>query len=768
MKNEPATHHEGHQHLGKARKLIEGREKVTGGARYAADVVLPGMLHLRPVLSPHAHAVIESIDKSEAEAVPGVVAVLTAEDLPTRDRMISSRNSAILAKEKVLFVGQPVVAVVAETEAAAQDAADRVRVRYRPLPAAVLLEEAAREDATVVWPGGLPLDEVDLAAMHAAVDKDVEEIENAPTNIHAENHYVRGDVAQGFEEADVVIERTYRASTVYQAYLEPLSAVADPGPTGDRLTIYTSTQGQFSVRDEVARLLSLPRSKVRVVPMTVGGGFGAKYGIVEPLVGAVALTLKRPVQLVLSRSEDFQTTTPSPACTIELKTGAQRDGTLTAIQARVYLDNGIFSFELGGLVAILLGSYYRFPHLQIDCFEVVTNKAQSGAYRAPGAPQATFAIESNMDDMARALDLDPLEFRLNNASETGDLMSNGKPWPSLGLKACLERLRDHPAWREQAKGEDEGIGIAVGGWPGANSPASSVCRLERDGTVKVQVGSIDVSGAHSSLALVAAEVLGVSPDQVEFVQGDTDTGPFSPPSGGSQITYSLAGAVAKAAQEVKDKLLALASDHLEARREDLELIEGKVQVKGVPARAVSIGELARVGETEAGGHGPIIGDGRASAEKNAPAFVVHLVRLRVDRDTGQVMPKAYVAVQDVGYALNPLMVEGQIHGGVAQGIGWGLHEAMLFDESGQLQTGSFMDYDVPKADTLPSIETVLVQNPSPYGPFGARGVGEPPITAGAAAIANAIYDATGVRVDRLPVRPETLWRALQEGDQSLR
>jgi CO/xanthine dehydrogenase Mo-binding subunit len=420
----------------------------------------------------------------------------------------------------------------------------------------------------------------------------------------------------------------------------------------------------------------------------------------------------------------------------ELKTGAKRDGTITAIQARVTMDNGVFPFTLGGIIGTLLGGYYKCANVKFDCYEVFTNKPQGGAYRAPGAPSATFAIESNVDDMARELGIDPLEFRLLNAVESGDPMGNGDPWPEdIGLRQCLERMREHPMWRERKPGE--GVGIAVGGWPTGVGPGASFCRVDNDGTVKVHVGTVDVSGLNSSLVLIAAETLGVSPDQVEIIQGDTRSGPYGPPSGGSQATYSISGAVAAAAREVRKRLLDVASDHFEAAPEDLEIADGQVMVKGVPSRTVSFADLADQAESTNGGPGPIVGEGRAAVKENAPGFVVHLVKVAVDADTGHVTPLHYVAIQDVGFALNPLMVSGQIEGGAIQGLGWGLHEAMVYDDHGQLLSGTFMDYDIPKIDTVPTVEAVLVENPSPYGPFGMRGIAEPPITAGAAAAAQA-------------------------------
>ena len=763
MTNQPEITY---QHVGKGRKIIDGLEKVTGEVRYVGDISLPRMLHARPVLSPYAHAKILSIDTTEAEQTPGVVGVLTAQDLPTRHKVIASRNSAILAKERVLFRGQPVVVVVGETAAAAQDGADLVLIDYEPLTPVVDLAQAVTDQAPTIWPDGLPKDEVDLTAAHAAVDKEGEEAEQHPNNVYDVTRFERGDLAQAFAEADVVIERIYTTPFVHQTYLEPCAAVADPEPLNKGVTVYSSTQGQFIVRNEVARLLSLPQNKVRIVPMMVGGGFGAKYGIVEPLTAAVAMALKRPVQLVLTRSEDFLTTTPSPASIIELKTGVKQDGTLTAIQAKMLFDNGIFSFALGGIAGILLGGYYKCENVKIESFEVNTNKPQAGAYRAPSAPQITFALEANMDDMAEQLGLDPLDFRMQNAAEDGDLMGNNDPWPSVGVKQCLEQLRDHPAWQNRHNTPpNEGVGIAIGGWPCGVGPAASVCRVDSDGTVRIHVGSVDISGVNSSLVLIAAEILGVSPEEVELIQGDTVSGPIAPPSGGSQVTYSVSGAVANAAEAARKKILELAADQFEASVDDLEIKESKVQVKGVPDRTMTIAELAAMAESTSGGPGPIIGEGSAALEKNAPGFVAHLAQVKVDPATGQVETTRFVAVQDVGFALNPMLVEGQVHGGVVQGIGWGLHEGMVYDENGELLNASFMDYDIPKFDKVPNVETILINNPAPLNPFGARGIGEPPITAPAAAIANAIKDATGVRVDVLPIRPETLWQAMQGNGQ---
>ena len=748
--------------LGKRHKIIDGSEKITGTAQYTGDLNLPGMLHARPVLSPYAHANIKSIDRTAAMAVPGVVAVLIAADLPTRDRVVNSRSSAVLAHDKVLFRGHPVVVVVAETETAAKDGADAVIVDYEPLPVLSNMADAIATNAALIWPNGLPKDGLDLTAAHAAVDKGSDSGHRAPSNIHEETKFGRGNVDKAIAGADIVLKHHYTTPMVHQGYLEPHAVVAEPHPFRGEITVYTSTQGKFGVRDEVARLLGIPKSKVRVIPMVIGGAFGAKYGILDPLAAAVAWAVRRPVKIVLTRSEDFLTTTPSPAMEIDLTVAAYNDGRIAAIDAVATIDNGVFPFTIGGIVGILIGGYYKCDNVRIVCREVLTHKLQGGAYRAPGAPSATFAIESSMDELARALGRDPLELRLQNCVETGDLMGNGDPWPSIGMRQCLETLQNHPWWQNRTQEPNTAWGMAAGGWLCGMSPAASVCAVDSDGAVRIHVGSVDISGVNSSLVLVAAEILDISPDRIQLIQGDTRTGPRAGPSGGSQTTYSVSGAVAAAARVVRQKLIDVAAEQFEANPADLELRDGVVSVKGFPDKAMEIGAIAELAENKAGGSGPIMGEGTTAISENAPGFVTHLVKVHVDPDTGHVTPLKYLAIQDVGFALNPLLVEGQIHGGVAQGLGWALHEAMVYDDYGQLLTASFMDYSLPGGEALPDIEVVMVHNKAPFGPFGARGIGEPPITAGAAAVANAVRAASGARVLDLPLRDERVWKAMQQ------
>ncbi|HEX4216452.1 MAG TPA: xanthine dehydrogenase family protein molybdopterin-binding subunit [Candidatus Dormibacteraeota bacterium] len=746
--------------LGKRRPMIEGPEKVSGRTQYTGDLVLPRMLHARPVLSPYAHANILSIDATKARAVPGVVAVLTDQDLPTRNRPLASRNSAVLARERVVYQGQPVVLVVGETEEAATDGAALVEIDYEPLEAIVDPEKAMQDDSPLVWPDGIQSDE-DMASMHAAVDRGEEE-ETKPSNIHGHLHFQRGDAEAGLAASDVVVRRTYRTPSMHQGYLEPHASVADYDAVRKELTVHTSTQGQYSVRDELAKLLGLSRQRVRVIPMTVGGGFGAKYGIIDPLTAGASMVTGRPVRMVLSRTEDFLATTPAPASTIELQMGSTAAGVLNGLKARVVIDNGAFSMSLGGIMGVLIGGYYKCANVDIECFDVITNKLPAGAYRAPGAPPTSFALETAMDDIASQLGLDPLEFRMANAAGDGDLMGNGDPWPSLGLRECLERVREHPIWRNRKDAPDEGVGLALGAWPGAAAPAAAICRVQGDGTVQVNVGSVDISGLNSSLVLVAAEVLQVHPDKVELVQGDTRGGLFAGASGGSQTTYSVSTAVRAAAEEARRQLLHEAADKLEVGEEDLEVADGDVQVKGAPTRRVSIPELAASAESRRGGAGPITGDGRSAMPSNAPGAAAHLCRVRVDRETGEVTLLEYASAQDIGFAMNPMMVEGQIQGGTVQGMGWGLHEAMVHDADGQLITASFLDYALPSIDVVSDIDVQLVEKPSEHGLNGARIVGEPPVVPGAGAIANAIFHAVGIRLNEIPMTPERVLAALND------
>lgn len=741
--------------IGKSVRRVDGFEKVTGQLQYAGDLRLPGMLHARLVVSPYAHARLVRIDPSEALKVPGVVQVITGADLPIA-RPESSRKGEPIAREEVVFSGQPVAVVLAETEAAAEDAVPLVQVEYEVLPAVLDLEAATAPDAPPVRLHRTSGSED--VSLHATVGAgQAEDTEPLPPNVANRIHFTRGDVARGFQDADVIIERTYRTQWAHQSYIEPQSAVAWLDPLGT-LTIWSATQGVFYTRQEISKLLGLPAHRVKIVPMPVGGGFGGKFVLIEPLIGAVAMVAKRPVRLVFTRVEEFQAANPASRAVLEMRVGARRDGHLTALQAKVTYDTGAFpgSSPLG-ICCILLGAY-RWPNLDIRGFEVLTNHVGPGAYRAPGAPQAFFALESTIDEVARALGMDPLELRLLNAVAEGDLQPDGRPFPRIGLRECLERLKDHPLWQQRdRRGPDEGFGIAIGGWPGGLEAASAACRLDHDGTFTIVTGSVDLTGTNTTLALIAAEILGVPVERIRVVNGDSDTAPRAGVSGGSKITYTVGAAVQRAAEEARRQILAIAADRLEAAVEDLELVDGHVRVKGVPDRSIDLTEIAELTESR---YEPVYGRGASAIRSNAPGYAAHLAHVRVDRATGRVQVLDYIAVHDVGFAINPAEVEGQIRGGVVQGLGWALFERMVYDEQGTLVTGSLLDYALPVAPEVPAVTPVLVEVPSPDGPFGAKGVGEPPVIPVAAAIANAVRDAVGVRVTEIPIIPEVLHQAL--------
>ena len=735
--------------IGAPGRRIEGGEKVLGQARYIADVRVPGALHAQLVLSPYAHARVLAVDPGAALRMPGVVGVFSAAELGPL---------GLLADGEVFYAGQPVAVAVAEDPRTAADAAEAVRVRYERLAAVVDPLLALAADAPMVLPSALRSERADAGAHGADA---AHHGSSSRVNVCGEAHFRRGDVEEGMRLADVVVEGRYRMPSLYQGYLEPHGCLAVPG--ADDLTIYTTTQGLFAVREEVSQSLSLPEHRLDVVALHVGGGFGAKYVKLEPLVGALALRLRQPVRLVLGRSADFLTSRPAPYAEVSLSLGARRDGSLTALRADVLYDAGAQEDGTVGLTAMLLGSMYRVPHLRIDGVEVLTHKTPSGAYRGPGAPQAAFALECAMDELGRRLGQDPFELRLRSAVRAGDPRANGSPWPSIAFAETLEAARAHPFWRERRAGADEGYGVAAGAWPGGTEPAAAACRINGDGSLTVQVGSVDLTGTNTVFGQIAAEVFGLSPDAVSVTAAGTAAAPYSGATGGSKITFTVGGAVLEAAREARAQLVEMAAKELEASPDDLEVAKGRVFVRGAPARGVDVAALARRTTAFGGGDKPLVGRGRTAIRRASPAFAVHVARVRVDRRSGAVTPLGYLAVQDVGRALNPTLVGGQVRGGVVQGLGRALGEAMRWDEGGQLLSASFLDYAMPRAVDVPPIEVAYVEVPAEHGPFGAKGVGEPPAVPGAAAVANAVADAAGVRLRDLPIRAEDVLRALEEG-----
>jgi CO/xanthine dehydrogenase Mo-binding subunit len=748
-------------HIGKRTPLIDGPAKVTGQVRYVPNLNLPGMLHARPVLSLYAHANIRRIDKTAALQMPGVHAVITADDLPYVTP--SSRNRLMLARGRVIFMGQFVALVLADSEAASFDAARAVFVEYEPLPAAITVEEALAEGAPLVWPRGVPSGSGDEGAHGADVGGGHGDEPRTPSNLGETESFARGDVDAAFAAADLIIARAFSTPMVHQSSIETQGVIAQPNPLTGGVTLWASTQSPFGVREDVADILGIPESDVTVHAAPVGGGFGGKFGLYEPLVALTAQTVGRAVKLALSRHEELLSTNPAPPVEVRARIGLKRDGTLTAFEAEVVSDSGCYPSGLAGFAAYQMSNFFPPPNLRVNAKNVLTFKPSDGAYRAPTAPTAALVIDTLLDEAAEKLGLDPLELKLQNAAKPGDPLANNKTWVKMSMRETIEAARAHPLWQKRgAGGQGHGIGMAVGGWGGGLEPGAAVCKLNRDGILQVHVGAADLSGTTTSFALLAAEAFGVEPDKVRVVYSNTDSAPYAGGVGGSKTLYTLGTAVVNAAGDARRQVFEIASDQLEAAVEDLEIVDGAVQVRGVPDSRIDLGKIAAKAMTFGGKYPPIHGSGRQAVTQQSPGFCAQIAEVQVDMETGAVRVLNLAVIQDVGTAINPLAVEGQMHGGAVQGMGWALYEEMRYDSQGQCATGSFMDYNLPTAAQATALDTVILEYPSEAGPFGARGVGEPPVIPTAAAIANAIAHATGKRLTRLPMTPARVWQALND------
>jgi CO/xanthine dehydrogenase Mo-binding subunit len=751
--------------IGVPRRRMDGGDKVRGATRYAADLPIPGVLHARLVLATEAHARIVSIDGAAAAAMPGVVAVLTAGDLPVSPDA-PGRAGEPLAREEVVFAGQPVAMVVADSEAAATDGVDAVIVELEPLDAVIDLEAAMAPGAPRARTIERDRGGDDVGGAHAAVggsDDDAPE-EDLSDNVDGRQRMAHGDAAGAIAEADAVRSGRMRTPWVYQAYLEPQAATAWLDFDGT-VVVNSSTQGAFATRKSLADLLDVPLDRVRVQPTPLGGAFGGKLLLPEPLAAAAAVKLKRPVRVAFTRMEDFAASNPAPGELIDVEVGMSRDGDFRAIRARVVCDRGMNEeFGVEAISSLLAAGPYRWPAYELRGYGVMTNRVGSGAYRGPGAPPAAFALETLLDELASEHGLDPIEMRLRNALVEGDRGVDGQPFPVFGAKECLERVRGHELWRRRGELPDgEGVGVAIGYWPGGLEPAAAACRLDADGGLTIITGAVDMTGTETTFAAIAAEAFGLPPERVRVTAGDTASTPFAGLSGGSKVTYTVGRAVQRAADDARRRLLDVAALELEIAPEDLEIVDGSVRPIGTPSRALSVQELAEKVLTFGSPHAPVEGYAGVAQTSRAPSAAAHLSHVRVDRETGAVTVVRHVIAQDVGRVLNPALVEGQLLGGTAQGLGWALFEELAHDELGQLRTGSFVDYAIPAAGSVPPIELEIVEVPAPDGPFGAKGIGEAPVIATAAAVANAIAAAVGVRLRELPMTPGRVWAALNDG-----
>ena len=755
--------------LGKRVTRVDALEKVTGAAQYGGDVHLPGMLHGKFVRSAHPHAKILNIDTSEAEKLPGVRAIVTQDDVESGRR--------VFATDKVLYLGEPIAAVAATDPDIAEEAADLIKIDYEVLPAVQDVMEAIQPDAPRLHSDDTKDDptrrairadlrklerdksEEDHSAEIAELNAQLEATEDdVYYNISAETHSAAGDVEQGFAESDLVVEDTYVIPRVHQTYMEPHVSVADVESTG-KVTVWASTQGPFAIRSGIAGTLGIPLNQINVVATTMGGGFGGRFGVALTHVPAVLLSQKtgRPVKIQMTREEEFTDGRPAPGCVIKLKTGVKNDGTILAREGLAFWDSGSVSGASIGSTIRLRG-VYKFPHLKVDAYGVYTNKSGTAAYRAPGTPQVAFAGESQLDDIARKLELDPVEFRLKNMRVEGDPVPAGPNEPKVGYKETLQAVADAVDWKNRTTGPNQGWGVAIGDWTNGCGPGGMFVSIHEDGSARIFHGSMDITGTDTALAQIVAEILTLSYDEVAITRGDTDSAPYATGSGGSVVTFTMGNTAKLAAEDTRRRLLELAAERLNTDVESLELKDGKVStIEADPPKSIGFGELAAYSLSTTGG--PIVGKGSFARKPSTPALAAQIAKVEIDPETGRIKVLKMAASQDVGFAINPMAVEGQIEGGAVQGYAWATMEEMQYNEEGNVNPG-FVDYRVPTTADLPTVESVIVEVEAPDGPFGAKGVGEPPITPTLATMANAVADAVGVRITELPMKPEKVVDAL--------
>ena len=736
-----------HSVLGKSYPRVDALDKVTGSSQYADDVHLPGMLYCKVLKSARSHARIVRLDTSRAEALEGVRGVITARDFP--DVQFGSgalKDKRIMGLDKVHYVGEPIAAVAAVDAVTAQEALELIEVEYEDLPGVVDSLDAVKPTAPVVHE-----DMPDFEGYTFALEG------NVCTLLDSD----RGDVDEGFQNADYIFEDTFRSQGINQGFLEPMACVVSVDPSG-RIHVWTSTQGPYQIRSQLAEVLDVPISRIRIIPMELGGGFGAKLRLcIEAFPAMLSLKTNRPVKMTATREEVFTLSGPRLPTTIYLKTGVMQDGTITAREAVSIFDMGAYlgAGPASG-ISHAVGAYH-VPNFRLRSYAVYTNKIWVGSYRASGVADMTFAIESHMDIVARKIGIDPLEFRLNNALEEGDANVNGARVPVNGLKETIRAVGERMG-KVDSGGDGNiatGIGIATCEWRSGSGPSTASVSLNEDGTISILTGSVDISGTDTVLAQIGAETLGINMEQVIIAKRDTDLAPYTQPSGGSRIIYSQGKAVQMAAQDTREKVLALAAERLQVSPDALECDGGRVYVQDNPPQGYSLAQVARMSLSSRSG--PIMGTGSLSSMPYAPVFNTQGVEVKVDKETGQIRVTRLVQAQDVGTTINPMSVEGQIEGGAVQGIGRALTEDVVIDRNdGHLLNPSFTTYLMPLAADMPQIENILIEVPTEDGPFGARAVAEPPGFGPPAAIANAVYDAIGVRIKDLPITPAKILAAL--------
>ncbi|MBI5446111.1 MAG: xanthine dehydrogenase family protein molybdopterin-binding subunit [Deltaproteobacteria bacterium] len=751
--------------IGKNVPKVDAMEKALGRAVYINDMTLPGMLYGKVLRSSFAHARILHVDATRALELPGVRAVLTGEDLPGGRMGPFIKDEPVLAVGKVRYIGEPVAAVAAIDPDVAEEALGLIEVEYEELPAVF-------DPADALAPGA-PLIHEELEkylAIFPAIRYG---------NVCSQTTMVQGDVDAGFRQADVVVEETFRTQMHHHTYIEPSGAIAKLEPNG-RFTVWTATQGVFLTQARISEALKIPMTKLRVVAPRVGGGFGGKIEPhVQPLCVALAQKTLKPVKMVFTREEELSCGRPRHPTTVTCKLGVKRDGTIVAKELHGIFDSGAYADDGPGVAGFgtLMGrGPYRVPHFKLEARCVYTNKVKTGAFRGFGNPQTTFASESVMDMAARELGMDPLEFRLKNALGPGDRSVGGQVLQSVGIQECLAKAADAIGWSQPREGKLRGRGIASVNHVSGLLTVSAVVSMNEDGTISLKVGTMDIGqGADTTLTQICAEELGVGMEDVCIVSGDTDAAPYTWATTASRLTYTAGNAVRRAAADAKRQILELAASTLEASPGDLKLAGGRVSVKGSESKGLSLFELGAISCWVKGG--AIVGRSSFMVEEpvmdrsgfegfpfgtmTAYIFAGQTAEVEVDVETGEVKVLRGAAAHDVGRAINPQNVEGQIEGGYAQGLGFALVEETVFDQ-GRVVNPTLVDYKIPSSMEVPPITPIIVEAADETGPFEAKGVGEPVLAGVAPAVANAIFDAVGVRITELPITPERVREALRK------
>ena len=739
-----------YKYLGTRPVRPDGVDKVTGRANFGADENLSGMLYGGVVRSEYSHARIKSVDTSQAELIPGVIAVITVKDFPDRSGFnagLRAFSDNVMALDKVLYHGQPIAAVAATSSYIAQQAVEAVDVDYEVLPVVTDILDAMKADAPLLHDN--------------MYTEGLEEKPKNPSNVSKKMVIAKGDIKEGFEAADEIIERTYTTSMVHQGYIEPHACTASFSESG-QATLWVSSQGHFDIRNMTSRSLGMDLGDLRVIPAEIGGGFGGKTTVyLEPLAVKLSEKAGRPVKMVMSREEVFRATGPAPGTVSKIKIGCKKDGTITAMSAHLIYESGAYPASPLGPGCMCVFAPYDVAHVHIEGYEVVVNKPRVAAYRAPGAPQSVYASESVIDELAQKLDMDPLDFRMINAASKGTQAAYGPKFQEIGFKECLEVAKSHPNYRKTLE-KNQGRGVSAGFWFNAGGMSTAEVHIADSGMVKIVEGSPDIGGSRAGMALMAAETLGVPYEKIRVMIADTDSTGYSSTTGGSRTTFATGMVVIQACEKVIVELRARAAKTWGIDVDQVEWSEGRAFPAAgvnVEAEPMDLKQLAKVaGRTG----GPISGMATINAQGAGPAFSVNLTDVEVDRETGKVDVLSFTAIQDAGKAIHPSYVEGQLQGGAVQGIGWALNEEYIFDKEGKLDNAGFLDYRIPVASDLPMIDTHIVEVPNPNHPFGVRGCGETPIVAPLAAVGNAVSRALGTRIRELPLSPPRILASIEE------